>query len=187
MTETAKKPASMARLVIVLFAVTAVVALLLGFVDYITRDKIAANIKEKTDAAMSAVLTADSYTSVDAYTDVSGLVTSVYTAADASGNIIGYVSEVSPSGFGGAINMVVGVDLNGAVTGISIVKMTETSGLGANASNTSFREQYVGKTGTLAVDKDGGEIVALTGATVTSRAVTVGVNAVLATVAGLTV
>ena len=82
--------------------------------------------------------------------------------------------------------MVVGVDLNGAVTGISIVKMTETSGLGANASNTSFREQYVGKTGTLAVDKDGGEIVALTGATVTSRAVTNGVNAVLATVAGLT-
>ncbi len=185
MTETAKKPDSMARLVIVLFVVTAIVALLLGFVDYITRDQIAANVKAKTDAAMSSVLAADNYTAVDSYTDETGLVTSVYSASDASGNVIGYVSEVSPSGFGGAINMVVGVDTNGVVTGISIVKMTETSGLGANASNTSFREQYVGKTGTLAVDKDGGEIVALTGATVTSRAVTDGVNAVLATVAGL--
>ena len=185
MTETAKKPESMARLVIVLFAVTAIVAFLLGLVDFITRDKIAANIKAKTDAAMSAVLSADEYTALDTYADESGIVNSIYKATDASGNLLGYVSEVSPSGFGGAINMVVGVDTTGAVTGISIVKMTETSGLGDNASNSSFREQYVGKTGTIAVDKDGGEIVALTGATVTSRAVTDGVNAVLAAVASL--
>ncbi|MDD6188992.1 MAG: RnfABCDGE type electron transport complex subunit G [Clostridiales bacterium] len=185
MTEANKKPESMARLVIVLFAVTAVVSLLLGIVDFITRDKIAANVKAKTDAAMSAVLEADSYAAVDAYADETGLVKSIYMASDASGNVLGYVSEVSPSGFGGTINMVVGVDTDGAVTGISIVKMSETSGLGANASNTSFREQFIGKTGVLAVNKDGGEIVALTGATVTSRAVTGGVNAVLAAVAGL--
>ena len=184
MTESAKKPASMARLVIVLFVVTAVVALLLGMVDFITRDKIAANIKAKTDAAMSAVISADEYIQLDSFTDNSGLVKSVYEAKNSDGTFVGYVAEVSPSGFGGAINMVVGVDAYGNVSGISIVKMTETSGLGANASNTSFREQYVGKTGTLAVDKDGGEIVALTGATVTSRAVTDGVNAVLAAVNG---
>ncbi|MBR6522127.1 MAG: RnfABCDGE type electron transport complex subunit G [Oscillospiraceae bacterium] len=184
MTESAKKPASMARLVIVLFVVTAVVALLLGMVDFITRDKIAANIKAKTDAAMSAVISADEYIQLDSFTDNSGLVKSVYEAKNSDGTFVGYVAEVSPSGFGGAINMVVGVDAYGNVSGISIVKMTETSGLGANASNTSFREQYIGKTGTLAVDKDGGEIVALTGATVTSRAVTDGVNAVLAAVNG---
>ncbi len=184
MTETAKKPDSMARLVIILFAVTAIVAFLLGLVDFVTRDRIAANIKAKTDAAMAAVLEADNYDAIE-YTDASGLVNSVYQATDASGTILGYVSEVSPSGFGGAISMVVGVDINGSVTGVSIVKMTETSGLGANAGNTSFREQYIGKSGSLAVDKDGGEITALTGATVTSRAVTDGVNAVLATVAGL--
>ena len=184
MTESAKKPASMARLVIVLFVVTAVVALLLGMVDFITRDKIAANIKAKTDAAMSAVISADEYIQLDSFTDNSGLVKSVYEAKNSDGTFVGYVAEVSPSGFGGAINMVVGVDAYGNVSGISIVKMSETSGLGANASNTSFREQYIGKTGTLAVDKDGGEIVALTGATVTSRAVTDGVNAVLAAVNG---
>lgn len=184
MTETAKKPASMARLVIVLFAVTAVVALLLGLVNFITEDKIAANIKAKTDAAMSAVLSAADYEKLDSFTDNSGLVKSMYKANDSSGAFLGYVCEVSPSGFGGAINMVVGVDAYGNVTGVSIVKMTETSGLGANAANTSFREQYVGKTGPLAINKDGGEIVALTGATITSRAVTEGVNAVLTAVVG---
>ncbi len=185
MTETAKKPESTARLVIVLFAVTAIVALLLGLVDFITRDKIAANIKAKTDAAMSAVLAADEYTALDSFTDNSGLINTVYKATNSDGSFVGYVSEVSPSGFGGTINLVVGIDTAGTVTGISIVKMTETSGLGANASNTSFREQYVGKSGTLAVDKDGGDIAVLTGATVTSRAVTDGVNAVLAAVAGM--
>ena len=185
MTESVKKSESMARLVLVLFSVTAVVALLLGLVDYITRDRIAANIKAKTDAAMSAVLEAESYTALAGFSDDSGLIDSIYAAADASGNAIGYVSEVSPSGFSGAISMVVGVDLEGAVTGISIVDMSETSGLGANASRSDFREQFIGKSGAVAVDKDGGEIAALTGATVTSRAVTTGVNAVLAAVAGL--
>ena len=184
MTESAKKRETMARLVIILFVVTAVVALLLGLVDFITRDKIAANVKEKTDAAMRMVLAADSYTELESFTDASGLVKSVYIAENSDGSFIGYVSEVSPNGFGGAINMVVGVDTYGNISGISIVKMTETSGLGANAANTSFREQFVGKTGPLAVDKDGGEIVALTGATITSRAVTDGVNAVLASVVG---
>ncbi len=176
MTET-KKP-SPARLVIVLFAVTAIVALLLGLVDYITRDKIAANTAEKTATAMRAVLDAASYEPVD-FTDETGLVTAAYAASGG-----GWVLEVAPSGFGGTINMVVGVK-DGAVTGVSIVKMSETSGLGANAKNTSFREQYIGKGGTLAVNKDGGEIQALTGATITSRAVTRGVNAALAAAAAL--
>ena len=176
---------SMARLVIVLFVITAVTALLLGLVNYITADTIAANTKKKTDTAMSAVLEADSYTAADGYSDPSGLVTAVYTALAADGSELGHVVEVAPMGFGGAISMVVGIDAEGKVSGVSIVKMTETSGLGANAKNTSFREQYVGKSGTLAVSKDGGEIEALTGATITSRAVTNGVNAALAAAASL--
>ena len=91
----------------------------------------------------------------------------------------GYVVEVTPSGFGGTIDMVVGVGTDGTVTGVSIISMSETSGLGANASKESFRSQFVGKSGVLAVSKDGGEIDALTGATITSRAVTSGVNTAL--------
>ncbi len=178
-----KKSPSMARLVIVLFAITAIVALLLGLINYITADRIAANTKAKTDAAMSAVLKADSYEPVE-FTDSTGIVTGVYSASSGGENV-GYIAQVAPNGFGGEINMVVGIAPDMTVTGISIVKMSETSGLGANASKTEFRSQYVGKTGTLAVTKDGGEIAALTGATVTSRAVTGGVNAAIAAVSGL--
>ena len=81
--------------------------------------------------------------------------------------------------------MAVGVDESGAVTGVSIVDMSETSGLGANASPESFRSPYVGKSGSVALRKQGGEIDALTGATVTSTAVTRGVNAALAAAAEL--
>lgn len=179
----AKKSPSMARLVIVLFVITALVAFLLGLINYITADKIAANTKAKTEAAMSAVLKADSYEETE-FTDESGLVKKVFTAKTA-GESSGFVVEVSPNGFGGEINMVVGIGSDNTVTGISIVKMSETSGLGANAAKTDFREQFVGKGGTLAVSKDGGEIAALTGATITSRAVTSGVNAALAAVNGL--
>ena len=76
--------------------------------------------------------------------------------------------------------MAVGVDKSGAVTGVSIVSMSETSGLGANARRESFRSQFSGKSGSVALKKQGGEIDALTGATVTSTAVTRGVNAALA-------
>ncbi len=81
--------------------------------------------------------------------------------------------------------MVVGIAADGAVSGVSIISMSETSGLGANAAKEGFRSQFAGKSGTLAVNKDGGEIDAITGATITSRAVTRGVNAALAAVAEL--
>lgn len=173
-----KKEPGMARLIIILFVISVCTSLLLGLVDYITRDTIEANNLEKTKQAMAAALVADDYPTV-AYTGGDKLVTAVHEART-DGTLVGYVVEVAPSGFSGAINMVVGVDLEGLVTGVSIVTMSETSGLGANAKQTSFREQYIGLGGTLAVTKDGGEIDALTGATVTSRAVTNGVNAAVA-------
>jgi len=77
------------------------------------------------------------------------------------------------------------VSSDGTVSGVSIIKMSETSGLGANASKESFRAQFVGQSGTLAVSKDGGSIDALTGATITSRAVTSGVNSALEAVKAL--
>ena len=76
------------------------------------------------------------------------------------------------------------------VTGIQIVTHSETASLGANAAadnvaGRSFREQFLGAGDQLAVTKDGGSIDALTGATMTSRAVTQGVNAALACAAAL--
>ena len=163
------------KLALTLLVISAVVSGLLGLTNYVTADKIAAINADKTAASMREVLPAEQYTQLDyPATGSQAGVAAVYQADDK-----GYVIEVTPSGFGGTIDMVVGVDMDGVVTGVSIISMSETSGLGANASKDSFRSQFVGKSGTLAVSKDGGDIDALTGATITSRAVTSGVNTAL--------
>ena len=102
----------------------------------------------------------------------------------------GYAVEVTPSGFDNTITMMVGVDNAGAVTGISIIDHSETAGLGAVAAATTaageaFRAQFQGLTGSVSVSKDGGQVDAITSATITSRAVCAGVNAALTVVANM--
>ena len=94
------------------------------------------------------------------------------------------------AGVGKAVDGVTFSLEKGKVLGIAVVSHTETSGLGAvaaanNSAGQAFRDQFVGASGAVAVTKDGGQIDAITGATVTSRAVCEGVNAALACVAGL--
>ena len=86
--------------------------------------------------------------------------------------------------------MMVGVGNDGKVLGISIISHTETAGLGAVAAadtpaGQTFRSYFEGASGSVAVTKDGGTVEAITGATITSRAVCDGVNAALAAVASL--
>ena len=187
MTVASKNPDGMPRLVLTLFAITAVTSLLLGLVNYITKDIIRKQQEEKQAAAMAFVLppaineeTGYSFTELE-YTGSDAIVEKVFKAEDllSSQYASYYVVLVSPSGFGGEINMAVGIDRNKTVIGVSIISMSETSGLGSNASSPGFLNQYVGGSGEFAVSKDGGEIDALTGATVTSRAVTAGVNSAL--------
>ena len=159
------------RLTLTLFLITAVVAGLLGFVDYLTAGKIQALQEEKAKASMMEVLPAENYEEIAA--EKEGIVTA-YKADD-----LGYVVRVKTGGFGGDIDMMVGIDAEGKLTGISIISHAETASLGANCTREDWRSQFVGLSGTLAVDKDGGEIDALTGATVTSRAVTKGINLAL--------
>ena len=98
--------------------------------------------------------------------------------------------EVGPSGFDNTITMMVGINNEGKVLGISVVSHTETAGLGAvSAAQTpkgiAFRDQFVGQSGSVSVTKDGGTMDAITGATITSRAICTGINAALDVVAGL--
>ncbi|HIY16332.1 RnfABCDGE type electron transport complex subunit G [Intestinimonas aquisgranensis] len=167
-----KKEAGPVQLVVTLFLISAICAVLLGLVNNITAGPIAAANEAATNAAMQAVLPADSYEQVE-YTGGNALVTAVYKAGDA-----GYVVQVAPSGFGGNLDVMVGVGADGTCTGVSIISHAETSGLGANATKEDFRAQFVGKAN-VAVTKDGGDIAALTGATITSRAVCDGVNAAI--------
>lgn len=104
------------------------------------------------------------------------MVQAVYKAGDA-----GYVVEVKPAtSFSGNLTIMVGVDNTGACSGISITSTGETSGLGSNASKPDFQAQFVGKTGEVKVTKDGGDIDALTGATITSRGVCEAVTSAIA-------
>ena len=158
------------RLALTLLVITAVVAVALAGVNSITAPKIEQLNAEKTQQAIEAVLPGGFDTQITDYTDDTGLVTNVYSGAN------GYAFEVTPAGFDNTITMMVGVDHDGKVLGISIVSHTETSGLGAVAAAStsdgeSFRGQFVGMSGSVSVTKDGGEVDALTGATITSRAV----------------
>ncbi len=170
------------RLSLTLLLITAVVAGLLAGVNAITKPRIELAKAEKTTKALSAVIP-DAHTAkqLEQFPDESGIVTAVYESDSA------YAVQVAPSGFDNAINMMVGVDKTGRILGISVISHTETAGLGAvaaahNAKGEAFRTQFVGQGGGLAVSKDGGSIDALTGATITSRAVTAGVNAAVACV-----
>lgn len=176
--------ASIVKLGVILFAVTAVVALILGLVNNLTAGRIVALQDEETKTAMQVVLPADSYTPVT-YTGGDSAVNSIYQAGTA-----GWVVEVTETGSQGTITMMVGVNTNLTCSGISITKSSETAGLGAVASQQSdkgaaFRSQFVGQSGTVTVTKDGGTIDALSGATITSRAVCRGVTAALAACADL--
>ena len=165
------------RLTVTLFLITAVVAALLGFVNYLTEARIAAGQREKAKNAMQEVLPAENYELLEASAEG---INAVYRADD-----LGFVVDVTVNGFGGAINMMVGVDAEGRVAGVSIVSHSETASLGANCTREDFRSQFSGAEGTLAVTKDGGSVEALTGATVTSRAVTNGVNLAVEFVKGV--
>ena len=172
------------RLTVTLLLITGLMAAVLAGVNAVTAPRIADITAQKTLKAIAAVLPdADTAVEVD-FTDDTGLVTTVYESES------GYAITVTPSGFNGTVEMMVGVSKDGSVTGIDIIKQTETAGLGAvsaakTAKGEAFRSQFTGMSGELAVSKDGGEVDALTGATITSRAVVKGVNAALACAANL--
>ncbi|RKY82602.1 hypothetical protein DRQ07_00860 [candidate division KSB1 bacterium] len=94
--------------------------------------------------------------------------------------LIGYAYLVPASGYSSIIRTLVGIDTVGNIISIQILSQQETPGLGTKCqeirsgeSKPWFQHQFAGKMATnLAVDKDGGDIVSLTGATITSRAIT---------------
>ena len=170
------------RLALTLLVITAVVAALLAGVNSITAPAIAELNAKKTQEAIELVLPGGGeeiaeFPAVD-------LVAKVYKGEN------GYAVQTTPGGFDNTITMMVGVDNEGKVLGISIISHTETAGLGAVAAagtpaGEAFRGQFVGTSGSVAVTKDGGAMDAITGATITSRAICAGVNAALECVANM--
>ena len=160
---------------LVLFLIALISTLLLGLVNNVTKDRIAAEQAATEAAARKSVFTqaADfQKASIDG--------TEYYIAKAKDGSVLGYVFNTSNKGYGGQVTATVGIDMTGKITGVVPGDLSnETPGLGQNGSKPSFLEQFVGKSGTIAVVKNGpteNEIQALTSATTTSTAITNDVN-----------
>ena len=167
------------KLGVSLFLIAAVAAFVLALVNAITADTIARHAEEKRQAAMASVLPGANVFSEMYCEDTSiDRISGAYSGT----TFLGYCVEVTPNGFGGAVSLMVGVDPYGRVTGASILDHSETAGLGAKATDPAFLNQYVGKSGSITVNTGSNAIQAITGATITSKAVTEGVNTALTAV-----
>ncbi len=201
---------------LILFIITLVAGVALGFVYEVTKDARAQQTEIKKNNAYKAVFEEyDTYKDIDmskvSFEDINlALVDTLSDTLDKAGysstvvtvdgivklvsdsKVLGYaVTVTSKEGYGGDIKFTVGFNMNGTVTGISMLSISETAGLGMKAKDKEFLDKYVGKSGgNFIVNKDNGtnsnttanEIDAISGATITSRAVTKAVNAAYITV-----
>lgn len=200
--ENEKKEPGIVQLVIVLGLITLVCALLLGFANGVTAPQIEANQIQTRNEAMSSIIEGAEFEDMQTVLSAEEVaaagvtlpagrsaagISGVYKAT-VDGEPAGYCVEVQPKGFGGALTMIVGVHADGTIAGAQVTSHAETPGLGAKSqADPEWIKQYAGQeaNGQLAVTKDGGTVNAITGATITSRAVTDGVNTAAAYVATL--
>ena len=182
-----------------LTVITLISGLLLGVVNDITAGPIASQqAKEKEEAYKAVFADAASFEAIiseedadlESYLDENGFkaqnIDEVMAAKDDAGNELGYAFTVTTSeGYGGDIRFAMGVQEDGTLNGISILSISETAGLGMRANTEDFKNQFKDKnvekftyTKTGAASDD--EIDALSGATITTNAMTNGVNAGLA-------
>lgn len=162
----------------ILFAICVVVAAALAGTNALTEGRIAQAQAQKAEESRMVVLPgAESFEERNGH----------YAGMDGAGQTLGYVFETESKGYGGTVKVMTGISAQGEITGVVILSHGETPGLGANAEKESFREQFkqpaANLAGGLSVIKfqapQEGEIQAMTGATITSTAVTNAVNSAI--------
>ncbi len=174
------------KLGLILLLICAVAAGLLSLVYDFTIDKIVGQRELTSQLSRQEVLPeAESFEIIEAdmldkVKDENELVVEIYEGLTGDG-VVGYTIKSLPGGFGGSVEVITGVSLDGKITGMRVGSHQETPGLGANATLPDFYGQYAGKSteSELTVVKAGAagnEIQAISGATITSKAVTEGVN-----------
>ena len=172
-----KKPSTLINMVVALLVIAAVSGGVLGLVYGMTKDTIAMVDQKKNEAAIQAVLPLEGEITYKADTlkytyEGVDLTFPCNLAYDANGTFQGAAVKTSEGGFGGKIDMMVGFAADGTIKGTSVLSHAETPGLGANMTG-KFKDQFVDKNPALyklTVTKDGGDVDAITAATITSRA-----------------
>ncbi len=159
------------RLSGILCLITLIAAFLLAGVNKITEEKIIMAQNQANNEAMRSLLP-----EADDFKELAKGVNEGVT----DGKSVGYCVMVYPKGFADKIELMVGINADHEVTGVEILSHSETPGLGAKATTDAFKNQFKGKDVELSVVKvpteNKNEISAITGATITSRAVADGVK-----------
>lgn len=164
----------------VLCVICAAVALVLSFVNMVTAKKIAENEEMEKRSAIIALFDSETieYTAVPGAPDT---VNEIFSVTD-GGADRGYCVSVSPGGFGGDVDLMIGIDGDGAIIGVRVVAHSETPGLGSRIEEDSFLSQFIGKSGAVAKGQD---FDIISGSTVSSEAVEAGVNTALTALSNL--
>ncbi len=183
--ESNRKPLSQAHpvayMTLVLLALTVVTAFLLSVVNEFTAPVIRANRGDAVDAAMAQVLPgAVSSEALEGVAFSAPAPRSVRVGRDASGQIVGYAVEEGPEGFAAPISMLVGVSPEGVVLGVAIIDMKETPNIGTKTTSDAFLSQFLGKESGFKMGGEPEDVQAISGATISSRAVSSGVTAAIA-------
>ena len=175
-------PRYVGRITGILLAICLIVSLLLGVVNQITKPRIDAIQAEKIRAAMAQVLEADEYLPIQLQKDLKGIQS--VSEARTNGGTLGYVVQVTASGSQGEIQMMVGVDVDNRVTGVSVIKHSETPNIGTKVvADQSVLDRFIGMDhakGEITVNSGSNRFDGISGATVSSRGVAAGVNTALA-------
>lgn len=170
---------------VVLLCITLTAGLMLAFTNGLTLPVIDEQAAQAAEASRAAVLPqAESFELLET---AEGAEVDWCYAGMAGGEVVGHVAQATVGGFNADIEVIVGVDANGVITGVSVggPKFSETAGLGEKTRGEAFRSQYVGKVAPLRVIKAGqpaaeDTIDAVTAATISSDAVNSAVNAAAA-------
>lgn len=186
-----KKQPNIIKDAAILFLITVIAGILLGGVYALTKEPIAAAEENAKNKAYKEVLaSADEFKecfadSLASYDEMEEGITieNALVGRDSSGEATGYVVQASSSkSYGGKITLIIGMDDETTITGISVLSINDTPGLGMKAKEEDFRNQFKGiDTSMYVVVKDGanpaaGEIDAISSATITSKAFTGAVN-----------
>ena len=186
-----KLESSLKNMVIVLTGIAVIAGALLGYVNELTKGPIAeTNAKALSDAIQLVVPGFDNNPAeAPESIELNGATYKIYKATK-EGKFIGAAVESSANGFGGALNVLVGFDMDGNIIDYSLLSHAETPGLGSKAADWFKKGQKGDITGKnpgqapLTVKNDGGDVDAITASTITSRAFLNAVNAAYAAYSG---
>lgn len=196
----AKKKSSILVNTLVLFVVTFVAVLALAVVNQVTKEPIAqAEINARAEVYRTVYSDAENFSEIEnsesllegsaemlAAAGYDGCyINDALAVTDSAGNVKGYViASTSPSGYGGDIQIALGITSDGVITGFNVVSNSETAGLGSKCTDAEFTSQFAGKSAeALEYTKSGAsadnQIDAISGATITTNAVTEATNAAI--------